>query len=511
MRKSKRRSQRGASIILIAALAILLIVAVYLAFRFSMIEGGSNEVRNVVDAAALNVSKKAVQIKVPAGTGYQELADTSGMVGLANINRVWGKAYLINANLQSMQSTGQVGQNASGNAEEAYQQAQAINDQLASSLMNKQALDLYFNQVANNRAARMLGSDATVSTDANKSWATAMVNRGDESNLSLLPQQIPPGAKAVTVKRGGKLFMAGYTPFQANNHPFTFTTFHIGEMPHLCGDSYFEQNRNDTNPIPEARNPLPNAFKESGQAGTSQATVLAAACAVANPMRSYNLALPHCYVSVTFTNTAQWFVEGKQVKTTKYGYEPQTYWEVKQYPLPPAKGGGKLDGYASLGNEYKHPTFWGVFSSLPGDHTVALIPVLQRLQEICPNFTMNQLVGLLTNQPFDPNNQTYYLYPVYNTPDLVDPQIKCSTPANLPGWLNPNAPTDGTPLSVMQEGVQTDIPNYDWENITGGSSPQGPHWTKVSGNIFWSPGTGYNSCLGTLYVTRLTQCYFNGP
>ena len=65
MRRSPRRkrnfvrAKRGASIILIAAFAVLLIVAVFIAFKFIMLMGGSNEVRNAVDAAALNVSKSS--------------------------------------------------------------------------------------------------------------------------------------------------------------------------------------------------------------------------------------------------------------------------------------------------------------------------------------------------------------------------------------------------------------------------------------------------------------------
>ncbi len=192
LRKNSLRSKRGASIILIAACAVLLIFAVFLVFKFTMWMGGSSEVRNAVDAAALNVSKQASLIKVPAQPMYKDVADAEGTIGLQNINRVWGKAYLISANLQSMTTSGQVGPKAPGNEQTAYDSAQVINDQLAGSLKNKQALDQFFNQMAVNRPAKMLGEGATVATDQNAPWATAMVDRGDESNLSFSPNQLPP-------------------------------------------------------------------------------------------------------------------------------------------------------------------------------------------------------------------------------------------------------------------------------------------------------------------------------
>jgi len=509
-RRLLRRHASGASIILVAVFAILLIGAIWCAFHFSMVEGGSTEVRNVVDAAALNVSKQAVFIKVPPGPVYSELADSSGAVGLANINRVWGKAYLINANMQSMQALGQVGPNAAGNAEEAFQAAQQCNDDLAGALINKDVLDQFFNQVANNRIARMLNS-TTVQTNQRYSWATAMVNRGNESNLQMYPQQVPPQVGQPTnVSVAGNQYVAGYAPFQANNHTFTFTTFRLGEMPHLLGDAFFQQNRGDLNPIPNARNPLPNAFMETGHAGEDlpNTAISAAACSLVNPMRTYTMAIPHAYVRITFANNSTWYFDMKPVANKQYACQAQTYWEIKQLPLPPQPCGGKLNGYASLGNEYSFPTLWGVFSSLPGDHKQALVPVLQRLQEIQPTLTMTQLVGIMTNTPFDPNCTIYYLYPTYRTPDLTDPKIIGSSANSLQaGWLQPNG-ADGTPAVVMQEPAVEDTINKDWENITGGKYPSGQHSASVSGTISWTPGTGYNQNLGALHVARQTQCYF---
>jgi hypothetical protein len=506
------RNQHGASILLVAACAVLLIFAAYFGFRYCMLLGGSNEVRNAVDAAALNVSKRASEIKVPATGTYNDCGDNYHQIGLANINRVWGKAFLINANQQDMLQTGTAGGASGGNAETAYAQAQNINDLLAQQLKNKENLDAYFNKLASTRPANMLSKDATVKTTSQNAWATSMVDRGAESNLSYTPGQLPPSVHVNGVNKGGNLYFGGYSPLQTNSQSFCFTPFKVGEMPHLISDTYFDQNRGDTNPIPNARNPIPNAYRESGQADSGTVSLAAAASAVANPMRQYKLAIPYAYVSIQFNNTAKWIVEGKKVNQTQYGCVPEEQWGAKKVPLPPppASSGGTLDGYASLGNEYKRADVWDSINALPANHMPALQKVLQRIQEFQPHYTINQLEQLMLHCNLDPAAPAYYIFPTYKSGDLTDPsvQMQPSTGA-LPPWLNQIAP-DGTEMQVMPEGSEQDEPNVNWENIVGGKKPTGEHRTICSGGVFWTPGTGFSQCLGVLRMARETDCYFSG-
>ena len=505
LRDQRYRSAAGASIILICALAALLVAALYVGYRYALILGGSNEVRNAVDAAALNVSKRVCQLKVPVEGVYGDCADTTGLIGLTNVNRVWGKAFLINANMQSMQNKGAAGPNAGGNAQQAYQQAQSINDTLGNLLHNKQVLDQYFNQLAGSRPARMLGGDSSISTNARAVWATAMVDRGLESNISFSPAQLPPG---ISVTAAGK-YIAGYTPLMANNKAFCLTSFRPGEMPHLISDTYFDKNRGDTNPVPRATNPLPNAFRETGNVDNGQTALSAAASATANPMKQYQLSIPHAYVRLQFGNIAKWIVEGKTIKVTPYGSAPETQWGVKQYQLPPPNG-GKLDGYASLGNEYKKGSVWASITALPGDHSVFMLPMLQRIQEIQPNYTLQQLIALLQGAHVDPKATNYYIFPVYKTTDLTDPSIQVQPETgSLPGWLHREDP-DGIDMSLGTEPPVNDDPNYCWENIVGGKSPTGKHFVTIWGAIKWQPGTGFGGCLGVLKLARESDCNFSG-
>jgi hypothetical protein len=134
--------------------------------------------------------------------------------------------------------------------------------------------------------------------------------------------------------------------------------------------------------------------------------------------------------------------------------------------------------------------------------------MLQRVQEIKPGFTMAQLVALLQSVPVAQNK--YYIFPVYHTADLTDPQMQIAPQGgSLPQWLNVEAP-DGLGAAIGNEPPLQDDPNYNWENIVGGKSPNGKHWVDISGTVGWQPGTGVGGCLGNLLVARQSDCYFTG-
>lgn len=507
MRRSRKRSRQGASVILVALSAVAFIALLYAAFQYFVVMGGSIELRNAVDAAALNVSKRVVEIKVPANDFSREVADSSGNISATNINRVWGKACLINANEQSMQSEGLAG-NSAGNAEQAYQFALDQNNQLHLQLTDKGRLDFYFNQIAANRKTKMLGTETTAQTGSQSEWASALVDRGEESNLSATMQQFPPGVQLDIVKRGNRSYMKGYTPIRANNKVFCFVPYRVGEMPHLISDILFEKNRV---PISGVDNPIPNAFKEAGMASGNQATLQASACAVVNPQVRYTIAIPHSYVRITFVNRARWFVEGKQ-----YPSPIKTYPNYPQDKLQGVKDaklttGGFLNGYGNLGYEYKQGSLWFGLNALPGDHMPALMRVVQRVQEIDPNFSIGQLKALLMTQTFSKDPEVKYLiFPTYNTPDNSDPKIQIQPDTgSLPGWLS-KTDADGDAGLVMTEPEQKDDPNTCTDLIYGGQSPTGKHWTMCSGQVQWRPGTGMGQCLGELTVARTTDLYFTG-
>lgn len=505
-RSLKIRGNKGASIGLVAMGALLVIIAIFAAFQLAIFMGGSRELRNTVDAAALNVSKRMIEVKLPPDPMYSDIADSTGNVGLTNINRLWAKAYLINANQEAMMKEGYSTAESNGSASTAYTKAVTTNATLATMLNSKNTGDQYFKQMAGTKPARLLGADGTVTTNTQSAWAVAMVNRGDESNITYQQQQLPDGAQPNGFNQNGKLWLRGYTPFTANGQSFCFTTFRNNEMPHLISDTVFGQNQS---PIPQALNPIPNAFRESGQTSAMQ-TISAAANAVANPQRQFSMAIPHSFVTITITNQAQWFVQGQQVATTNYGFTKQTQQGVKKWKLKdPASG--LLDGFASLGNEYANGNnLWTALNALPGDHTTPAMKLVQRINEFKPGFTLQNLEQLLQGQNIVPNANTYFIYPVYSSPDSTNPTVRiASSPSQMPAWFNPG-PGMGSSNLIVTEAMQKNQPNYCWDIITEGKYASGAHWTEVSGKIFWQPGTGAGQNLGNLRIGRLTQCMFTG-
>ncbi len=510
MSKRPRRNSQGASIFLILLIAVILAYLAYLGFQYMMLTGGSREVRNAVDASVLNVAKSVVVLKVPAPPQFRDCADSSGTVGISTINRVWGKAYLINANVEEMKNTGQITGKASGNGDLAYGLAQRTNAALYSRLTNKVALDQFFGNLADRREAFMLGRGTVVQHDQESYYPTAMVDRGAEANLAYNPVQIPRNVQIKGLQYGKQFYVQGYNPFVCNSHEFCFTTFRVNEMPHLISDNYFNANRSS---IGGADLAVPNAFQGQGTAYGAQGAIGSVASAVANPMRVYQMTIPLSFVTINFGNMCNVYVEGKPFKKNMpYGYRPQPYTLAQDYKLQLGQDQGKfLNGWASLGNEFAAANIYTVINLLPGNHLPALQKLLQRIQEIDPNYTLPQLIGLLQKQTPDPNQSTYYIFPRYSTPDYTNPVIDMApaTSQKIPQWLVQAAQAEGSPPAmVVKENLVRDQPNTAWDYVYPGNPPTLPHHTEISGTLTWVPGTGMDQCLGQLYVNRLTEVFF---
>jgi Flp pilus assembly protein TadG len=513
---SRKRDVRGASIALVIAFAGVLLVCLIAAFQLSNLFGASEEARNGVDAGALAVAVRSVDVKTGPQSIYGDCVDNSGSIGLTNINRVFGKSLLVNANVQSMVNEQQAGNTAMTNAEQATSGAQAINDELFLGLTNKSNESSLFNTVATLRGAKLLTGSAAVVPSAQDPWPTAALLRGRSSNLIMNQNQIPPDAnvRIPTVATGAGTFAPGYTPVTVNDKKFYFVAFNPNEKPHLVSNSLFDANRIDKVPIAGISNPIPNAFSAVGNVQGNQGGLAADAFALANPQRQYVMSIPHAYISIQITNTAQWFVAGKQIAETQYTTEPETQWGVKNYVLP---NKAILQGYASLGNEYvtkvngqiQPKTLWGVVTSLPGNYNLVLAQMTQRLQEVQPNFSQGALTSLLMKQQIAPNVTRYLIYPAYTTHDATNPTISIAALTGaLPGWLNPVYVADGIEKTLVTQPPEQDMPNFDWQMIAGQSVGYTGHHTMLLSNLNWEPDSGFNQCLGQLRIAHTTQCFF---
>lgn len=506
-----QRQPHGASMAMVAAASFLLLVVAVAAFQFIIYLGSSRELRHTVDAAVLNVSKRAVENKVPPGQIFEDCGDSRQLVGLQNINRVWGKAYLINANEDELQKQGWDQQGLGvAHATHNYQAAQTVNDGLYNLLTSQSSANSHFIQMANGKPAKLLPTNGGVVTGGANNWGYAWSYRGEESNLIVDTGALPGGAQPPVIQYGGKgpTYLQGYNPNKANNNTFCFTVFHQGEAPHLISDNAFLQAKAS---VAGAINPIPNTFKDSGLINNSQIPISATACAVANPMRSYNLAIPHAFMTLGIKNVATWTIQGTTYPQTQYFPGTGTVWNIKSYNIK-KPGEGIEDGYASLGNEYKG-TLYQAINAL-ANHPEVTVKMLQRIKEFCPFYTMQKLQGLLQATPYARPNTTWYFFPVYTQPDLSDPKVSVTTdPNSLPNWLIGHAAgPEGKAVQISTEN-SANGPNYCWSNIRNGPYRTDKHFTNETGVITWQAGTGaydgtnYYS-LGNIDIQRTTAITF---
>lgn len=547
LHKGSLRRNNGSAFAIVAVCALLIIIAIVTGFRMSVFLGGSQEMKNSIDAGALNVAKRVFELKTnPTGSsskqglGYDDVADSQRTISLANINRVWGKSFLVNANAEAMS---QQGYGTGGNSpKEAFQNAKTINDELYKILTNTTALSVYFNKLVSGKPAKLLGRGGNVSSGDTAEWDSAALYRGEESNIEVNdPQTIPSGITANLHTKQNQTYMQGYNPSEANGNYFCFVTFHSNEASHLVSNNTFDQWKNVTVPNSTVQT-LPNAFKESGHL-TDQVQLAASASAVANPMRSYELTIPHSFVAISLTSIATIRLDDGHGHVTNY--PPKPYYsdtgtlqpfksvdlENKRYTYPYTSSkwlgtSGLLNGYVSLGNELQPDNLWQAINALPGDHAAAISVILQRVKEFKPGYTQGELQNLLKSQRLLNNGEdtvTYYIYPKYSTPDNTNAQVAVGTRGQLPSWLNTNATPEGSSKTIVKEQTQRDKPNTAWSTINEGHyeipmtpKPDWPsysadvHRTALSGFLTWQPGTGWNQCLGLLRIKRRTDVIFTG-
>lgn len=502
-RRSRRRGQQG-SLFLVVLLALLCCGLIYLGFQYALYLGASRQVRNAVDASVLNISKRVVEIKVNPNAAYTDCTDTSGTISIATLNRIWAKAYLINANVDEMRHERLETYSAIAAADLAYDMAQQVNDSLSASVKDKTTLDSYFNHLSSKRKATMLGG-STIQRATGHVYPTAMVDRGAESNLSFNRKGLPMQAAPSSTTIGDKDYLQGYSPFIANNKTFYFMSFRNNETPHLISDAYFQRNRLDLNPLKDVRNPVPNAYQGIGSASQDEILLNASACAVVNPQQQYQMTIPQSFIKVKFQNQSIWMVDDTIVTAIEYPPKPVGVWGIPRFKL---KDDRMLSGFATLGKEFKEENIRGVIDKIPANHDPALERLRQRAQEIDPSFDLDRIDQLLRKQATNKKATTYYIFPSYRVNDYSDPEldIQPQIGGDLPSWLNMDAEPEGGEKEVVKE--EPFVDKYNAQVIIQPGNKQCPKRVEIIGSCAWKPGTGMGQCLGTLFVNRLTKVVF---
>lgn len=324
MNKFWKRGKRGNIIVFSVACAAVLLGIGMAAIYFGMFLGGSGQLAAATDAGALNVAKHSVNFETILAQGdeelYRDLADkNSEGITLVEVNRVLSKALLIQMNQTAMQNKGFGTPESEAHANAYVEAANAVAGKLAEKMKDPSRVDHYFTEVANGNSVALLGKSAKVEFDGKNGWGTSFVDRGEESNISFEPGQLPEGfnAEEVGIKAAdGKFYFKGYTPIKVGKRQMYLVPFKVGGQPHLISAKTFDANSQKSNPFPGWEKPVPNAIAMQGKTVTEGKQVLQARSFVQiNPAQTFPVTPGDVVVKIAFEeNVAHWYVNGAKAQ-----------------------------------------------------------------------------------------------------------------------------------------------------------------------------------------------------
>ncbi|MBX9573989.1 MAG: hypothetical protein K2X77_34150 [Candidatus Obscuribacterales bacterium] len=533
MKLKLNRKQGGATLALVAATGSILALVVAGICVLAMILGGGREINNATDAGALNVGKKiftdaAFKVKRDRSQ-YNDVSDKNGEFGLANINAVWGRALLAQANAAHMQEEGLAG-NALQDADRLFSEAESINDELARKLQDQRRKAPIFEELAQQNSLRMLGAEVQIRASGDEQgWGVSLMDRGRSSNLEVPTSDLLPAEaqyQSLAVHEGK---IPGYTPLQVGRKTFCFVPFVEKERNHLVSISEFNSNTLAAKPLngPDWRIPIPNAYSCQGTCVDKlNLKHVATACVLTNPQKDYKLSMPHTFIHIRLEkNEAKWLFNSPDPRIG--GFDVALVEKESRYPNrltlsnKSGEGGSALDGdlkanLLPLGKEYTlTPTLdKAIFGSEleAGDsrklEKALLVRVNQMLSKPGKKASAADLHALLSRAETgaamqDGEDQDYYVYSADGAELAVS--RKADALARAP-WLaelianeadgqEANSYARLTSELILPPGIVM-IDPLPGANIV--VPPFGRMNIEI--NDKWQPGSGYDGCLGRLRV-----------
>ncbi|MBK7840850.1 MAG: hypothetical protein IPJ49_24875 [Candidatus Obscuribacter sp.] len=554
------KKRRGSAFVFGTGLALVLVVLGVSFVFLMMYMGGQNETKNATDAGILNTAKRALdQISIKLNVtddsekcfadvctdkNYDKLPNFLPETNLRRINRIWAKALLMNINAEAAQHDGNAG-SGPNNATSAYNSAKSISDKLADKLTNQGNLHGFFDELSQQNSVRMIGTTVQVKSLPGANWQTSEMDRLDESNIVLSgssPFNLPPGFNLnaaastkcarpnVPANAQNWFFLKGYQPISANGHDFWQVPFQYDQKPHLVSKSIFDSDKVANKALAWDK-PIPNAYSAEGQALKAGAYgEKAMSWALSNPRQPFKMCAPHSFVKIHLDDMKAHFyfypfdfpplpaIEfGPAIS---YGYLTDT---VSGAPMP---AGGILCATVTpqasqlVGTDVVGRTLNQIIFSIPtsfgGGESKIEAYLTNRMNEmICePGVTMStsDMHNVLSAPEIIPflaagkGEKDFY---VFSTDGKT---IKC-----LPDYLAiPLAPWLATEISHDPDGTESKIVNDAESPAPMFSTPivvpdpfctpfMQVGWGSWHKDLAWRPGTGYNSCLGTVRVKRWTE------
>lgn len=548
------RPQTG-SITVFGVILSLVLVVLGSGFLFiTLFMGGQKEVQNAVDSGALNIGKQVednVTVDLTDANNercfYDVSTDTidnskscNGKISLRRINRLWGEAMLICINAKAAGGNAGAGSN---NAQMAVLGAQNVSDALYDKLTNPSNLYSFFTDFTHNNSVRMLGNGVTTEVMPGNGWQTSLMNRDVESNIVLnggppnfnLPQNFTMPNNVYMKSNRPNLpfqatnyyFLKGYTPLTIGNNTFWQVPFQYGDKPHLVAKSSFESCLATINPLFWTK-PLPNAYSAQGQALKGDTGERARSFVLTNPNQPFQLAIPHGFVHIHLDDQlSHWFYfpEGPPpLGPTEYG-SPETYGYSSdvQSNTPMPAGGAFCSlvnaGDVTVGSDVAFKTLDGViFTDYNSKKSEIEKYLVARINEMLTKpgsmLDATDLHNILSNSDTISDlingERDFYLYSPDGATVVAYPKSKAISKAP---WLAQivNHNPDGNEEKVLDDGNKASSGSFPTVTPSGGASViMDVGWSNVHEDVYWTTGSGFNSCLGELRIKQWTNIYSLG-
>jgi len=563
-KQNRNRARGSISFGVVLALVLMLIGIGY--FVFTLYMGGQNETKNATDAGMLNVGKKVVDrvgVKLyptpneiifadvcnDTASGEDLLASLTGglsdvgEVNLHRVNRVWAKALQIAINAEAADREGYGGQGKS-NAQKAFDGAESISNRLAKELKDRGQLYGYFDDLSTRNSVKMLGTDIKTKALRGDNWQTSLMVRGRESNVTVAPPEysLPPNfqfpnlvmkSSRKNVPASGKdlWFLKGYTPITLADKTFWQVPFVYDETPHMVSGHDFARDTAKANPIGEWENPLPNAFSGEGiaEAKGKGAGQKAISWVLTNPGQNFKMSIPHSFVRIKLDEMfTHWYFFPLGPQTKIENGDPQKY----EYKLDTQSGykmglGGLFciyvqAGDVEVGGDVVGRTLDQIIFGLPDEDSPKVESYLcnranEMVGKVGKVITVNELHDCLSN-PLTilyllAGQREYYLFSADG--ETLECMPKYLALIKAP-WLllKQSEEPDGTEMKLVDD---ADCPAALINKVSAKPFPKclllpptPIGWGLWDKDVYWTPGSGYNSCLGNLRVKRWTEIYSLG-
>ena len=555
----QNRNRKIGSMITFATVLLLALVVLGLGFiAFLMYMGGQSQTKNAVDAGTLNVGREAldkVTVNISPTSTYRDVAsdDENGnrslvnltpKASLRNINRIWAKAMTIAINAEDAKSAGNAGSGGS-KANNAFNEAKQISDNLAQKLNDQSNLHGFFSEFASRNSVRMLGADAKVNPLPGAGWQTSLLERERESNITLagtpsdnffMPPRFSLNGNYTTkstrtnIPNSGKnlWFLKGYQPISIGPNTFWQVPFPYDAKPHMVSRSIFETNQ-PANKALSWQNAVPNAY--SAQGVTSQKSAIgekARSWVLTNPKQPFKMAIPHSFVRIDLDQMkSKWyfFPVGPPIKFAEQDYNYMIENQSSTMPLGGVGSSSVGTNATIIGSEVVGRSLDDIIFGIPGGNTTELENYLvnranEMITEVGTKITKSKLHSVLGSGEtraalaLASGKTSFFLYSPDGKKLVCRPELiaKADPSAN---WLK-------TIISKTPDGDEKTMVN-DAKMIAILGAPLGTvtplpffvmtvnaKWGFYHKSLYWTPGTGYNGCLGTVRVNRSTKVYMLG-